>query len=191
MKNKKGLVTDFGGDFLAFLFFIISALAFFLLFSVTLTGCNKRGAEVNIASTGLNRIGEEQMLMNFLRTRVSVGAEYLSFAQLISKTYLENDFKEFEEKTLSFLEKMDQNIYGESRCSVVCIDISANRELIVKTKSCKTNVAWQCRTASIEIPLITKDRPRKAVVWLTYNALSFDDNSPYGSTPTQSYYPYT
>ncbi|MFH1399599.1 MAG: hypothetical protein ABIG95_05815 [Candidatus Woesearchaeota archaeon] len=176
MLNKKGGLTDFQGDVLAFLFFILSALVFFLLFSVTMTGCHKKGVEATISSRGLNQLSQEIMLINYLRTRTGVGSEYLTFAELIFDAYAKDNYAELDAKTKAFFADLDT----EDKCSSVCVDVGGNREYVIRTEACKRYVFAECAITKAEIPLRIKDRLRNAVVSLSYDTFSYDQNPQYG-----------
>jgi len=174
-KNKRGFSTDFIADFFSFLSFILILILFFVIFSSTvkISGCQGPGIRVSMVGEANNELNEEMMLLNYLRTNVSVNNEQMSIAELIAYSYLDNNYDELEEKTKEIFGQIDNQIYTTDKCSAVCIDVGNSRVKEIKTEGCEGAIIEQyCQEIKTTIPLFYTQPVKTAVVSLSYNVAS-------------------
>ena len=169
-KNKRGFITDFIGDFYAFLAFILILILFFILFSLTISGCEGPGIKASIVSEASNELNEEMMMLNYLRTNVDVNGKQMSIAELIAYSDLNNDYNDLEEETIDFLEDIDEQISGISRCSHVIISILQKEVMFIKTDACLDDFLHYdlTKVSNVTIPLFYNESTRTAVVLFSY-----------------------
>lgn len=173
MKNKKGFVTDFIVDFWSFIAFSVMLLLFFVIFSLTIGGCNK-AREITIVSEGSDIINEKMLLMNLL------GSPYDSernYAEAIAESHLTGEYDEFKDYTFELLKQMDEEIYGYEVCSVLCIFEGDDKILEIRTKECYDEIVGDhCQENRMKIPLELSDEKKSLTIALSYQTASIPAN---------------
>lgn len=177
-KNKRGLSTDFLADFYAFFGIILTLIIFFILFSVSIGGCQGPGIQASIIGMASNDLNEEMMLLNYLRTKVDVNREEMTMAKLVADSYLEDDYSMLEEKTKEVLGQIDEGIYTTGKCSIVCIDDDNGRVKEIESEGCEGMRITEapCQKTMIQVPLPYTQPVEVLGVSFSYNVESISES---------------
>jgi hypothetical protein len=104
--GKKGMMTDFIADIFAFFLYVLSLMVFMMMFAISFGGCNNLTPSNSVILTQANeRLGENMLFLNYLRTDVIITGGTVTYAELISQSCRNNDFDELKELTQKFIEE--------------------------------------------------------------------------------------
>ncbi len=115
--GKKGMMTDFVADIFAFFLYVLSLLLFMMMFAISFGGCNNHLTPSNsaILTQANNGLGQEMLLLNYLRTSIISNGRSITFAELISQSCRDNDFDELATQTKELLDdEIHKNIIENS-----------------------------------------------------------------------------
>lgn len=180
MKSKKGFIADFIADWYSFIVYIIMLVLFFVLFSITIAGCKRPGVEDFIISEENDDLTEQMILLNFLRTPVNAIGKEMTMAEYIGYSLTIHDLGGIPWRTKAILKDIEIAMYGEEKCSVLCLIRGPYLELQVNSSGCKECFREPyCESGShyIKVPSYYRkpdnsDTIRSVNVYLSFNIYS-------------------
>jgi hypothetical protein len=170
--KKKGFLSDQVADYFALLMYVLVLILYFVLFTLSMKGCNGVGQEVSIVGSWNKQLTEEGLLLNYLRTDVEVDGREMNIAELIADSYQRDDYTELTDITTELFEEIDQEVFGESKCAFICIVANHRHVKTIRTPGC-FDARWYeyCKTTVATIPLHYSNPGETADIWLSYTGL--------------------
>ena len=176
--NKKGFMADFLADFYSFLAYLFILILFFVLFTLTLEGCQgPEPVSMQVISHYNNEVAEELMLLNYLRTEI----RGVPMAEMIANASLNNKWRGIAAHTGIIFDEMDKTMYGESKCSIICIDEGNERIMEIETSGCKSYIYGDVCSYNVTIPLYYSKPVRTVTVGLSYDMYTSEYKVPEGT----------
>lgn len=116
-------MPDFMSDIFSFLMYLTGFLAFTILFMMSFGGCDKfESQSQTILATWNAGIAEEQFLLNYLRTDITIDGRETNFAELIAESCLNDNYETIKEETKKFMGS------GVERAVQVKLSVNCNPE---------------------------------------------------------------
>lgn len=119
-RNKRAEIPDFVSDIFSFFLYLTGFLAFTILFMMSFGGCDELESQSqNIMAEFSTGVAEEQFLLNYLRTNLSIDGRQTNYAELISESCTSNTFGLIKEKTKEMM-KVGVESVAQVKLSVKC-----------------------------------------------------------------------
>jgi hypothetical protein len=107
-----------------------------VILSITIAGCERPGVEQHIISARSEDINEQLILLNYLRTSVTVKGKVMSIYELVAYSHLNEDYKDLKAKTLEVFNMIDKGMHKQQICSVIKYDIDGH-VMTIFTSGCQ------------------------------------------------------
>ncbi|MBW2970898.1 hypothetical protein KY320_01925 [Candidatus Woesearchaeota archaeon] len=164
--NKRGGITDPISDFIALSLLPIIFIGFFIVFSISMKGCESNKIEISIVESNEENLESQMLLLNLMRTEVDVGGETMTMAELLSKSYVEEEYGVFSQKSLEILEKISERYSDQGRCIRVAIGAKGLVNQLVETNACMAASLKNPLSSTIRIPIFNHPDEKSIEVWL-------------------------
>lgn len=162
--DKKGFMVDFLADFYSFLAYLLILILFFVLFSLSIEGCESPEA-AQVVSGYNDEISEEMMLLNYLRTEI----RGLPMAEMIANASINDKWRSISAHTGIIFDEMDMIMYGELRCSVICINDGDDRLMEMETSGCENYIYGKVCRYNVTIPLYYSEPVKTLTIGLSHD----------------------
>jgi hypothetical protein len=183
--SKKAQAGDFTADVVYFILYITALILFFVLFSISFSGCDMFKSKTNTLTGEWNHnLGEETLLQNYLRTNLTVEDNIRNFGDLLAFSCQNNNFEEAIDQTKALVNS------GLKGISMLAIEVKCDPDKSSTVKIYETVESDDCPfsitcmgtpTSEIDIPLLhsTGTKPYAVVM-----AKPCSFNTQYPASPT-------
>ena len=160
--NKKAEVPDFISDVFSFFLYLVFFMMFFILFMLSFGGCDKiESQSQRILTTWSDRASDEQFMLNYLRTNLTVDGRDTTYAELIAESCLSGSYEKLIESTQAFMDR-GIDLMLQSELLIRCEPDKNHKVSIYRTEAaagCKFDLVCPSSTEDkvIKIPLPSKE----------------------------------